>query len=542
MDADTELRARAQARVGTVLKGKYHVDSILGVGGMAVVYVVTHRNQKRFALKILHPEISIRADIRQRFLREGYAANSLQHPGAVAVMDDDVDDDGAAFLVMELLEGAAVESVWEAMRRLQPTAVLAIAHQLLDILAAAHAKAIVHRDIKPANLFLQPDGTLKVLDFGIARVKDATAGASATSTGTMLGTPAFMAPEQAMGRTSEIDGSTDVWAVGATMFSLLSGQFVHVGESATHLMVMAATQKARSLASVAGDVPPPVVDLVDRALAFAKADRWPSAAAMREAVANTHAAVCGAPMSRAPLVALMEEHAKHSLVSRAAHAATVSADALPPRSTGMTSEAASGPTLPAPAASFPRAVGGTTSQPVSSSRVEPITGAAPQRRWGRVVVPLVGLAALGAALAVIVPRLSHTNPPVTAAAIPPPPIQSAPASSASTTAPAADTTKTAKLAIYPPTASVEVDGKPAPITDGYVDVTGAAGSMHMVHVTAGKRDNTYPVLLTEAGPVPPKVELSIPPSPIPGAPQKPQPSAPDAAPSASHGNFSRTME
>lgn len=114
MDGDRELKARAEARIGTVLRGKYRIDAVLGVGGMAVVYVVTHRNQKRFALKILHPEISIRADIRQRFLREGYAANTLNHPGAVAVMDDDVTEDGAAFLVMELLDGAPVESVWEA--------------------------------------------------------------------------------------------------------------------------------------------------------------------------------------------------------------------------------------------------------------------------------------------------------------------------------------------------------------------------------------------------------------------------------------------
>src|ERR1700677_933954 len=112
-EVDTELKTRARARIGTVLKGKYHVDSVLGVWGMAVVYVGTHRNQKRFALKILHPEISIRADIRQRFLREGYAANSLNHPGAVAIMDDDVDDDGAAFLVMELLEGATVDALHE---------------------------------------------------------------------------------------------------------------------------------------------------------------------------------------------------------------------------------------------------------------------------------------------------------------------------------------------------------------------------------------------------------------------------------------------
>src|SRR5580692_7221435 len=107
--SENDLQVRAQKRIGTVLRGKYRIDRVLGVGGMAVVYAATHRNKKRFALKMLHPELSTREDIRTRFLREGYVANSVEHPGAVAVMDDDVAEDGAAFLVMELLDGVGVE-------------------------------------------------------------------------------------------------------------------------------------------------------------------------------------------------------------------------------------------------------------------------------------------------------------------------------------------------------------------------------------------------------------------------------------------------
>ena len=107
-------------------------------------------------------------------LAGGYAANAVKHPGAVVVLDDDVAEDGAAFLVMELLEGASIEAVWEKHgRRLPLRAVLAIGDQVLDVLAAAHAAGIVHRDIKPANLFLTRDGAIKVLDFGIARLRDA---------------------------------------------------------------------------------------------------------------------------------------------------------------------------------------------------------------------------------------------------------------------------------------------------------------------------------------------------------------------------------
>src|SRR5580704_12385213 len=135
-----EVSSRASRRIGTVLRGKYRIDRVLGVGGMAVVYAATHRNKKRFAVKMLHPELSTREDIRTRFLREGYVANSVEHPGAVAVMDDDVAEDGAAFLVMELLDGVGVEQLCEKRgNRLPVSAVLAMSYQLLDVLAAAHS-------------------------------------------------------------------------------------------------------------------------------------------------------------------------------------------------------------------------------------------------------------------------------------------------------------------------------------------------------------------------------------------------------------------
>ena len=303
------LTSRAQGRVGTVLRGKYRLDSVLGVGGMAVVYKATHRNQAVFAVKILHPELSMREDVRTRFLREGYAANSVNHPGVVLVVDDDVAEDGAAFLVMELLRGAVVDSLWERCAHRMPVqAVLSVADQLLDVLAAAHANGIIHRDIKPENLFVTPDGTLKVLDFGIARVRDAAmghGGGHATGSGFLLGTPAFMAPEQALAKSSEIDARTDIWAVGATLFTLLSGQSVHEGENAAQTMISAATTNARSLASLVSDVPPGIVQVIDRALVFGKAYRWQSAAEMREAIGQSSLAVFGERPSKGTLSTLV---------------------------------------------------------------------------------------------------------------------------------------------------------------------------------------------------------------------------------------------
>jgi serine/threonine-protein kinase len=275
---------RARGRLGHVLRGKYRLDAVLGVGGMAVVYAATHRNKKRFAIKMLHAELSLNTDVRTRFLREGYVANSVEHPGAVSVLDDDIAEDGAAFVVMELLDGLAIdELVATHGGRVPVPLALSIIDALLEVMSAAHRKKIVHRDIKPANLFLTKDGRLHVLDFGIARLRD-DAGGEATATGAMLGTPAFMAPEQALGHASDIDAQTDLWAIGATFFFLLSGELVHPGENAAQLLIKAATKKARTIAGVMPTLHAAIANLVDRALAFDKAERWESADEMRDAL------------------------------------------------------------------------------------------------------------------------------------------------------------------------------------------------------------------------------------------------------------------
>ena len=275
---------RASRRIGTVLAGKYGIEGLLGVGGMASVFVAVHRNGRRVALKLLHEELAIHRDVRARFVREGYVANAVGHPGAVLVFDDDETEDGAAFLVMELLEGETLsERCSRRGGRLPCREVLALAHQLLDVLASAHAHGIVHRDIKPENLFLTTGGALKVLDFGVARMRDDTS-ALATATGARIGTPAFMPPEQALGRTDEIDARTDLWAVGATMFALLAARTVHTARSAAELVVITATTPPRSLAEFEPDLPQPVIDIVDRAVAYKRADRFPDAKAMQEAL------------------------------------------------------------------------------------------------------------------------------------------------------------------------------------------------------------------------------------------------------------------
>jgi eukaryotic-like serine/threonine-protein kinase len=284
----------ARARVGKSITSKYRLERLIGCGGMAAVYEAVHRNGHRVAIKMLHPHLSIESDLRTRFLREGYVANKVNHSGAVRVADDDVTDDGAVFLVMELLEGETLDARWERQgRRLPLREVCELAGQLLDVLAAAHAQRVVHRDIKPENLFLTSDGVLKVLDFGIARLQEPSGSEGATRTGRMIGTPAFMPPEQALGRSRQIDGQTDLWAAGATMFTLAAGQFVHEAETMEEMLVHAASRPARSIAALLPGIPLDVARVIDRALAFKKEERWPDAAAMHLALVQAYGAAFG---------------------------------------------------------------------------------------------------------------------------------------------------------------------------------------------------------------------------------------------------------
>jgi eukaryotic-like serine/threonine-protein kinase len=278
---------RASERLGTTLRGKYRLDAVLGAGGMAVVYRAQHRNRAEFAVKMLLPALSHDEETRMRFLREGYAANSVKHPGAVLIVDDDIADDGSAFLVMELLDGVSVEELIERCGgTLPPEIVTMIGWQLLDVLASAHAAGVIHRDIKPANLFLTRRGMLKVLDFGIARVRDAAStNARATRSGVSFGTPAFMSPEQALGKAQELDHRTDVWSAGATMFAALAGRIVHDAPTPEQVFVRAATKPAAPLRSLAPSVPVPIAHVVDRALSYDAADRWASASDMRDELA-----------------------------------------------------------------------------------------------------------------------------------------------------------------------------------------------------------------------------------------------------------------
>jgi serine/threonine-protein kinase len=456
MSDDDALR-EATERVGTVLGGKYHIDSVLGTGGMAVVYAATHRNRKRFAVKVLHPELCARRDIRARFLREGYVANSVNHPGVVAVLDDDVDADGSAFLVMELLDGATVDALGSRLDgRLPVREALAVTHQLLDVLTVAHNSNVIHRDIKPANLFVSKDGQVKVLDFGIARLRDVAAGVQSTRAGALIGTPSFMAPEQALAQGDEIDPRTDVWAAGASLFNMLSGRFVHEGDNARQLMIRAATVPARSLADVAPDAPAAVVELVAKALAFEKSARWESAAAMREAVAQIHEELFGA-IAPEHLKACVEQAQREF---ERAHTMPSPPDAPPLHGSEKVTKRAADPV--GTAAESPDArrhgaashVASTTSRPVSNRKTE----GKPGRRRAAVVGLVFTTLGLSAGIfAMKTARHSSEDRPMPASEGQPPLPQSTVRPTPSPIAPVAE---------VPPTSpSTEASGAPGTINN-----------------------------------------------------------------------------
>ena len=225
--------------VGSVL-GKYRVTAELSRGGMGTVYVAQHELLgRRAAIKVLRPELTTNAELVQRFFTEAKAATAIAHPGIVEVFDYGHADDGRAFLTMELLEGATLARRIEQRKRLTELEVAQLARGIAHALAAAHAKGIVHRDLKPDNVFLVADPDVpggerpKLLDFGIAKLVDPVGlkpDHRQTVTGALMGTPLYMAPEQARAA-GEIDARADLYSLGCMMYEMLVGEppFVAVG-------------------------------------------------------------------------------------------------------------------------------------------------------------------------------------------------------------------------------------------------------------------------------------------------------------------------
>jgi serine/threonine-protein kinase len=342
-DAPAGQPAPPSTMIGRMIDGRYKIIELIGEGGMGAVYVAEQiRLRKQFALKTIRAEFAAHSQAEQRFAREALATAQLDHPHVASAIDYGPLPEGGAYLVTQLVRGVGLGKrldqgplAWQQACQLGA--------QVADALAAAHAVGIVHRDLKPDNILLEHrnDGSLhaRVVDFGIARVSGEFGGAVAdasqpiTRMGSVIGTPGYMAPEQAVGQ--EIDASVDLYALGVILWECCTGRQLFHADTLTELFAAQLSRPAPSLrGTIPGHVPEDLSVLVDRLLARKPAERPASAAVVRDElrrIALVHAQVGGvAPALSTP---------RGPIVETAHDVTMVATPTIPPTATGM-------PTLP----------------------------------------------------------------------------------------------------------------------------------------------------------------------------------------------------
>jgi serine/threonine protein kinase len=298
MPGDVQRTPGSDPRIGSTLGGRYHIRRLCGEGAMGRVYEAQHIDiGRRVAIKVLHARFHHSADLVERFRREARAASKIGHPNIVDVTDSGTTPDGAFYFVMEFLEGQNLEELIAKNGALRVERALLVAAQIARALEAAHAAEVIHRDLKPANIMLvnrhDEDDFVKVLDFGISKDLDMAVGAALTRPDVAIGTPVYMAPEQAAGKTA--DALTDVYAVGGLLYEMLTGAPPCAGDDAMEVLQRKATEEPRPIGDLRPDLPREVQKLVMRALARNPADRHWSMTAFKEQILACLTTVGGAP-------------------------------------------------------------------------------------------------------------------------------------------------------------------------------------------------------------------------------------------------------
>ena len=283
--------------IGQVVSSKYKLLRLLGDGGMGSVYEAEHlRLGTHVAIKVLHSDLARRSGLIERFLQEARVSAQIRSPHVVHVTDVESTPDGIAYLVMELLQGEPLSALEKRERTLPVATACEYTLQILEALEAAHSLGVVHRDLKPDNVFVTFEGgkpVIKLIDFGIAKLKRAEGATGAghknlTVAGMLMGTPEYMAPEQAYSAT-DVDARADLYSVGVMLYEMLSGQTPAQGEDPRVVVLKVERGEVQPLVHVAPNVPPEVAGLVHRAMAPRPEMRFNSAAEMRialEAVAS----------------------------------------------------------------------------------------------------------------------------------------------------------------------------------------------------------------------------------------------------------------
>jgi hypothetical protein len=270
----------------------YEVRSILGEGGMGAVYLAEHPFMgRKAAIKVLRRELAEDRGLVERFMNEARAANAIHHPNIIDIIDVGVLPSGIPYLMMEFLEGESLAKRIERQVRMPVPEAVDIATQTASALEAAHGKGIVHRDLKPDNLFLVPDDgkpfgvRVKVLDFGIAKLRGELSGSGArTQSGSVMGTPPYMSPEQCRGITEEIDHRTDIYALGIIAYEMLTGAPPFMSAGWGDVVLMHVTKPVPPPRGKNPDIPAELESVILKALAKLSGDRWPSMADMDAAL------------------------------------------------------------------------------------------------------------------------------------------------------------------------------------------------------------------------------------------------------------------
>src|SRR5712692_7377428 len=272
-------------RLTAALAGHYRIDRELGAGGMATVYLAHDvRHDRKVALKVLRPELAAILGA-ERFLAEIKTTANLQHPHILSLYDSG-EADGLVFYVMPYVEGESLRDRIHREHQLPVDEAVRIAREVADALHYAHQHGIVHRDIKPENILLH-GGHAQVADFGIALAASRSEGGTRmTETGMSLGTPHYMAPEQAMGE-REITPKADIYALGCVLYEMLTAEPPFVGATAQAIIARVMTEEPRSLTLQRKTIPPHVEAAVGMALAKLPADRFATAAQFAEALGRT---------------------------------------------------------------------------------------------------------------------------------------------------------------------------------------------------------------------------------------------------------------
>ena len=318
---------RSSLQAGTTLGGTYAIGRIIGSGGMGEVYEARHaRLAGRYAVKVIRADLIALDPITvQRFQREAEVMSSLRHPNIVQIIDFDVTSDGSPFIVMEYLEGSDLQARIAQRGPMPVSEVLVIVEQVASALAAAHERGVVHRDLKPANIFMvplpvavqgQPSEFIKVLDFGISKVKSA---GTLTGEPRILGTPHYMAPEQARAKSDDIDGRADQFALASIVYELLSGRKAFPGDTIEGVLYSVVNEQPVSIVPVVGEL----IDAVLRtAVAKERTARYPSVsafvAALRAAAARTGNLSGGAGSRHAPGITFETDGAVKPVSDRSA--------------------------------------------------------------------------------------------------------------------------------------------------------------------------------------------------------------------------------